>query len=711
MKSTKLIVLLFFISFFSSHSQIVYLKNNENKIQAWQDHYSQVPNVANCQEGSLTDNDKAQILNYINFIRSIHNLIPVQYDLAGDAAAQKAALIQTANSFLSHTPPTSASCYSADGYYGSENSNLFLFQQSQNSDIDSRQSITGWMWDNNSANAPDRCGHRRAIINPFVTAISFGRVDGPSNVGGNWCTAMALKYMDNVNGNLQSKPIEFVAYPYEAYPIELVDKTWYLSFSPFYDMTGWSRNTNIDYTNAQISVTTESQQTMNVHDIIWDFEGWGAVNNNLRWKVDNLQNEVKYLVNIKNINVNGMNKDYSYWFKLTTNIFNQKPNTPLLSYPDNFTNNVSINVGFSWSVSEYTYQYQFQLASDANFQNIIADQKTTTNGYVVKGLKPQTQYYWRVKAINDIGESDWSVVFTFTTAAPKPDKPTLAAPPTGTQNISLTPTLYWMNIPGAEKYQLQVSYKQDFSGFSVIVDKSDITDTLFTIPSGKLNNLTTYYWRVASIASDQKSTYSSVWTFRTKAVDPTPSQTILSKPENNSTNVKYNPLLDWEDVQTATSYRLQVSKTLNFTQNDLVINKSVPTSNYQVMADELAFKTHYYWRVQAVNETGYGDWSQIWEFTTEQQGSVDYTTEFNSLFTISPNPANSLVTLSSKTEFGVNSQIEIIDILGNSIMKLNNKNMTGKNEFTFDVSSFLKGVYFVRINLNGKMAIIKFEKL
>lgn len=702
-------IMLFAINLIS-YSQVEYIKGKEDKIQAWQDHYTSPPDVASCNEGILKDSEKLQILNYVNFIRSIHNLLPVQYDLGGDEAAQKSALIQAANSMLSHTPPSSSSCYSQIGYYGSEMSNLFLYQMSQPSDIESKQSITGWMLDNNSANAVDRCGHRRAIINPFVTAISFGRVDGKSNVGSQWCIGMALKYMDNVGGSIQSRPVEYVAYPYQSYPPELVDKSWYLSFSPFYNMNSWSGNSNIDYNNAQITVTTESGQPMNVHSIIWDFEGWGAVQNNIRWKVDNMQNEVKYIVNIKNIVVNGSNKDYQYWFKLTNNVFNQKPATPLLSSPANNAVNMSLNLGFSWSVSEFTYQYHFQLARDYNFNNIVSDQKVTSNGIVVKDLSPTTTFYWRVKAINDNGESSWSDIFTFTTAAPKPDKPSLLSPPNGQQNVSVIPTLSWNNIPGAEKYQLQIAYKSDFSGFSVIIDKNDIQDTLYKVEADKLSFNTTYYWRVASIAAGQKSSFSTVWSFKTKDKDPVPDQVILSQPPNNKTEVEYNPLLKWDEITSATNYRVQVATSFNFKENDLVVNKIVLSNSYQVMSGELKSLTNYFWRVQGINESGYGDWSQIWNFTTANFSSVKESSYIKEKFSITPHPVFEFATLSTDTEFDYDYKFELLNLIGTRINDFNRFSI-GINSVNINMNGLPKGVYFLKIVYNGKYSIIKFEKI
>jgi uncharacterized protein YkwD len=709
MKFVLILITTIFLNLFVGNAQIVVIQGNGNSTQSWQDHYDQAPNVGSCFEGVLKDSEKQEILNYVNLIRSLHNLVPVTYDYTGDSYAQKASLIQVANSFLSHTPPTSASCYSDDGYYGSENSNLFLYQMpGGSSDVDSKDAVTGWMWDNNSANAQDRCGHRRAIINPFVTEISFGRVDGQSNVANSWGIGMALKYMDHVDGDISTRPIDYVAYPYQSYPIELVDKSWYLSFSPFYDMTGWYKNTNVDYTNVQISVTKEDGTPLNVNSIIYDFEGWGAVQNNLRWKVDGLQDEVKYIVDIKNIVVNGQNKEYNYWFKLTDNIYNQKPNTPLLSYPQDNAQNVPLNVSFSWSVVNYAYSYKFQLATDFNFQNIVKDTTVVSNGMIIQGLTPLTQYFWRVRAINDIGQSDWAQTFTYTTAAPKPDKPNLVYPTNNLQDVSIIPTFKWNNIAGAQTYQIQVAYKNDFSGFSVIIDKSGLTDTTFTPDAGQLNNSMTYYWRVASYANGQKSTYSNVWSFKTKAqVIPDPPN--LSYPANNAVDVELTPLLKWDDMPNATTYKVQVATNYNFAQDNIVINQTVNQNSYQVKSSELQPNIKYYWRVQSIGESGFSDWSLIRIFTTTSGQSVNTKIEDGTIQII-PNPTSDFVSIKVNKDIVSNATIQIYDLFG-KLIHSSLVNSQTNSEFDLNLSKLPVGIYYFRIQSNGDIYTGKIEKI
>lgn len=93
-----------------------------------------------------------------------------------------------------------------------------------------------------------------------------------------------------------------------------------------------------------------------------------------------------------------------------------------------------------------------------------------------------------------------------------PPAPVLIAPVNGATGVSLTPTLYWSLVPDANNYTVQVSQS---SAFTTVVDSATLIGDYYTIPSGKLSPLTTYYWRVRAWNSLGYSPYSSVWNFTT----------------------------------------------------------------------------------------------------------------------------------------------------------------------------------------------------
>ncbi|MDQ1266156.1 MAG: hypothetical protein QG635_1308, partial [Bacteroidota bacterium] len=272
------------------------------------DIYDVVPDLANCNEGALKDSEKMKILAVINQIRSFHGLKPVTYDYAGDTKAMKSSLVCAANGNLSHNPPTSWKCYSKDADDGAVNSNLYIQSYMSPTQLPvSENSIVSWMYDNTTVNV----GHRRAIMNPFVTKMSFGRADGMYQSF--YVTAMSLKYLDNMPGNLSGNDIDYVAYPQNDYPPSLFDNNWYLSFSCFYDKAKWGNNTNVDYSAATIDMKKEGTSTsVQVLEQIFDLQGWGGIVNCLKWKVPTLEQGVKYNVTLSNVKVNGVTKSYSY---------------------------------------------------------------------------------------------------------------------------------------------------------------------------------------------------------------------------------------------------------------------------------------------------------------------------------------------------------------------------------------------------------------
>jgi hypothetical protein len=97
---------------------------------------------------------------------------------------------------------------------------------------------------------------------------------------------------------------------------------------------------------------------------------------------------------------------------------NAPPQVPVLQSPANGATGVSIPVTLSWQAATGAASYRIQVAKDNIFSQLSFDQSNiSTNSVSVSGLAVNTQYFWRVKAFNEMGESNWSDVWSFTTAA------------------------------------------------------------------------------------------------------------------------------------------------------------------------------------------------------------------------------------------------------------------------------------------------------
>jgi photosystem II stability/assembly factor-like uncharacterized protein len=87
----------------------------------------------------------------------------------------------------------------------------------------------------------------------------------------------------------------------------------------------------------------------------------------------------------------------------------------------------------------------------------------------------------------------------------------------------------------------------------------------------------------------------------------------LLYPENNSTKISYNPVLYWESMSNALSYRLQVSRYSSFT-SPIVDESSIIDTSYSLSGldeDKL-----YFWRVGVEYEDEIFIWSSSYSFAT-----------------------------------------------------------------------------------------------
>jgi hypothetical protein len=122
-----------------------------------------------------------------------------------------------------------------------------------------------------------------------------------------------------------------------------------------------------------------------------------------------------------------------------------------------------------------------------------------------------------------------------------------------------------------------------------------------------------------AIAVDGTNIY-VVWTDNTPrnfdiyfGVCPVLSVPGLISPVSNTIGVPVTPILDWNDVSGATSYRVQVCVDASCSY---VIVSSLTTSS-QLISPALSPTTTYYWRVKAKNTCGSSAWSEVRWFKTK----------------------------------------------------------------------------------------------
>lgn len=94
----------------------------------------------------------------------------------------------------------------------------------------------------------------------------------------------------------------------------------------------------------------------------------------------------------------------------------ERPEPVVLSGPIDGENQVPTNADFTWQESERASSYIIQVSDQENFSQSLIQQTTQIPAFsVLDPLNFAEIYYWRVKAVNIGGESDWSAPRMFTT--------------------------------------------------------------------------------------------------------------------------------------------------------------------------------------------------------------------------------------------------------------------------------------------------------
>jgi hypothetical protein len=94
----------------------------------------------------------------------------------------------------------------------------------------------------------------------------------------------------------------------------------------------------------------------------------------------------------------------------------ERPEPVTLSSPANDEGQISTNASLSWEASERATNYRIEVSTDQDFSQVpIQGTSSQTTFSVPNPLEFATIYYWRVKAVNIGGESEWSPIGTFTT--------------------------------------------------------------------------------------------------------------------------------------------------------------------------------------------------------------------------------------------------------------------------------------------------------
>jgi hypothetical protein len=405
-------------------------------------------------------------------------------------------------------------------------------------------------------------------------------------------------------------------------------------------------------------------------------------------------------------------------------IVESPPIAPVLTGPSNEATAIMINPSdLSWNGVTGAASYEGQVSTSPDFTSIVVDQTNITDTLTqVSGLVNSTIYYWRVRAINGVGSSDWSQVWSFTTASNNPlvaqwkmdegsgtnltdaseygnNGTTVGSPVWVTGKIgqalqldgntqyaaisnsaSLNPTTaitlsawikpeqlgtqyilkkainsntdgYELSLSSSGKVFFRInqktsgdtyrinslgSYPTDgntwmhvaatYDGAVLKLYINGVEDASLTLINPPAINTNSLIIGIGAQPDGQSKFKGSIDDARIYNIALNPSDILnivaeatpvaprLVGPANSSIGITINPLtLTWNTVATASSYKVQVSITPDFSST-VFDQSSISTTSVSVPG--LNNYSVYYWRVRANNTIGNGDWSTVWGFRT-----------------------------------------------------------------------------------------------
>ncbi|HEX2958462.1 MAG TPA: fibronectin type III domain-containing protein, partial [Chitinispirillaceae bacterium] len=283
------------------------------------------------------------------------------------------------------------------------------------------------------------------------------------------------------------------------------------------------------------------------------------------------------------------------------------PAIPAIVTPVNNAVNVPVTTPLVWNKSIGSTSFALQVATSADFSTKIKD----TTGIIdtllsIETLQNATIYFWKIKAINTYGESDWSITGSFTTIIAAPTAPEMVMPSNNATDITVPVSFIWRKSVTATSYEILVATDEGFS--STVKAITNITDTITNITD--LLNGTSYFWKVKAV-NVGGSNWSTAARFSTILTAPGTPEPV--SPSNNSTNLATSVSLTWKKTPITSAYSLQVATDDAFTS---LIKDTTGIVDTTIILTSLNNSTTYFWRLKALNNGGASSWSVVERFST-----------------------------------------------------------------------------------------------
>lgn len=290
------------------------------------------------------------------------------------------------------------------------------------------------------------------------------------------------------------------------------------------------------------------------------------------------------------------------------------------SAPTSAVNSAITSDGFtaSWTGNRetgdniYVHHWGIELSLTNTFSSLVENVNETGNSYTFTNLLPATNYYWRVRAVDEAGNGSAWLTGTMVTTSSAGDV-TPPGPPTSLNATTITHNSFvvnWTHPAEHSGYKLDVSASPTFSSYLSGYQNRDVGNVVTFVVSGT-DPLTTYYVRMRTYdAVDNESINSTTLVVQTAPLpDVSPPTAPLMKEATGISSRAFT--LNWSesiDDVGVTGYYIDVALDAGFvtplsvgstTYSDFQVGTAL---SYRIM--DATPNTTYYARVRAQDASG-----------------------------------------------------------------------------------------------------------
>jgi len=304
--------------------------------------------------------------------------------------------------------------------------------------------------------------------------------------------------------------------------------------------------------------------------------------------------------------------------------------------------------------------------------------------HTITGLEPEETYHYLVTSVAGGHSSEFSDAIEVTTIHENTPQPPVALEATHVSSAWFV--INWEDVDEAEHYKIYIStdnfstHVEDYAGRIAYGDHYPFDNLNFMFDEAIPE--TEYQLRLTAVADGYESLFSNIITVKTTSVPGIPEAPVAL----NATDITENSFVaNWEESENGHRYLVYISSD-EFENYDI---KSV-WWELSLKAEGLEPGKTYEYRVRAYNESGYSDYSNIIEVTTDDTDTwVSNIAEAN--ISIYPNPAQNHITIEG---IEGKSTVEVFSIIGAKLMRLENQSGSIK----LDVSNLENGLYIITVN-------------